>query len=320
MRALAAVVLTGLFMAPLAGSAPSAGPKPISIAWKGPEMAVTTRAGLYLVDPVSGARRLLTRKADSLEAPDWAPDGQTLAFLGRDLHLYTIRGDGSALHRLGKGLNPSWSPDGRRIAFFRNGVGLFVMNASGTGAHQIVRDRYNLTGQAAWSPNGKTLAYIACTAAYLSQPCEHLYGFDVYTIPVAGGKKHRISRKSGLPSCVQWSSRGRLSYTSLSTGQRFVVLVRGSVLKQLPLRGCAVWAPDGRHFATGNGSFGPIVVKANGGGAHQLHVLKSKTFSIAAVDWAPDSHSLGYLTEAGGGSNARLFRVDLNGLHKRLLP
>jgi Tol biopolymer transport system component len=99
------------------------------------------------------------------------------------------------------------------------------MNANGKGAHQIVRDRYTeLTGQAAWSPNGKTLAYIACTAAYLSRPCEH------------------------------------------------------------------------------------------------FHVLKSKTFSIASVDWSPDSRSLSYLTEAGGGANARLFRVGLDGRSKRLLP
>ena len=98
------------------------------------------------------------------------------------------------------------------------------------------------------------------------------------------------------------------------------MLVRGSRLKQLPVRGCAVWAPDGRHFAAGSGDFGPIVVKADGGGAHQLHVLKSKTFSIASVDWSPDSRSLAYLTEPLGRANARLFFVGLDGRHKRLLP
>jgi Tol biopolymer transport system component len=319
-RTFAAAVLAVLVVVPLAASAQTRGLRPITAAWKGPQIAVTTRAGLNLVDPLSSRRALLTRKADPFGTADWAPNGQTLVFQGRDQHLYTIQRDGSGLRRLAKGVFPRWSPNGRQIAFFRSGLGLYVMNANGTFPHLIVLDRYtDVIGPPAWSPNSQTLAYIACTAAYLSPPCEHQYGFDVYTIPLTGppAKKHRVSLKSGMPGCVQWSSRGRLSYTS---GASFVVLVRNGHPKQLKLRGCAVWAPDGSRFATGNGNFGPIVARANGTGAHQLHVLKSKTFSITSVDWSPNSRSLSYLTEAGGGANARLFRVGLDGRHKRLLP
>lgn len=318
MRTFVVVVLASLAVVPLAGSAPTAGPRPVSFAWEGPQIAVSAKTGLYLVDPRSGSRRLLTRKADPLSFFSWAPDGRTLVFGGRNFTLYTIRSDGSGLHKLGRGLFPRWSPDGRRIAYFRDTVGLYVMNANGTGAHLIARDRYTeLIGPPAWSPDGKRLAYVVCTAAYLTPPCEHQYGFDVYTIPVAGGKRHRVSRKSGLPGCVEWSSRGRLSYTS---GDGFVVLARGNRVKQLRLRGCAVWSPDGKRFATGSGDHGPIVAGANGAGQRQIRVLKTRTNTIAAVDWAPDSRTLAYLPDSGGGNNARLFRVGLDGRIKRLLP
>lgn len=72
-------------------------------------------------------RRLTPRKLDAGN-PDWAPNGKRIVFNSfyegqSESELYTIRPDGTGMHRIRKekknnyAFDPVWSPDGGRIAF-----------------------------------------------------------------------------------------------------------------------------------------------------------------------------------------------------------
>jgi Tol biopolymer transport system component len=72
-------------------------------------------------------RRLTPPKLDAGN-PDWAPNGKRIVFNSfyegqSESELYTIRPDGTGMHRLRKehkknyAFDPVWSPDGGRIAF-----------------------------------------------------------------------------------------------------------------------------------------------------------------------------------------------------------
>jgi Tol biopolymer transport system component len=272
----------------------SATPRPESIAWgHGREIAFTVaHRGIFVVDPATGAvRRLTAIGGDGADAGAWSPDGATLAF-SDGARLYTVRSDGSELRTLGRGFFPSWSRDGRRLAFFRPG-GLFISHANGTGDRFVARDRYgDGAGPAAWSPDDRRLAYVLCSAAYLTPPCEHGYGFDVYTVGADARVRRRISPKSGNPQCVDWSRTGLLAWQD---GGK-VTLAGPRRRRTLRLNGCPVWSPDGRTAALASGPFGPLLVSANSLGVRQLHVLRHRSFALGEVAWSPDGRQLAYLS------------------------
>jgi dipeptidyl aminopeptidase/acylaminoacyl peptidase len=273
-RVLFAVLALSAALAPVAVSAVGARiSRPTVIAWApGSSIAVSTTTGVF--SAASGRpARLLTTRGSGFTSLDWAPNGQTLLF-GSASNLDVIQGDGAKLRSLGAGVAGRWSPDGRRIAFYRPD-GLFVMNANGTGAHQLARDRY-ATSAPTWSPDGKRIAFVACSAAFLSRPCEHQYGFDLYSVLAAGGGKRRLTPKSGYPQCPAWSKAGYLAYTTADN--QLALLQADGHVRTFTLGGCPAWAPGGHRLAV-FGRDGPILLNADGSGRRALHVLPKPTFS-----------------------------------------
>jgi Tol biopolymer transport system component len=110
-------------------------------------------AGVALVHPDGTDRHLLTPFRLRAGSADWAPDGSRLVFESNldapHSSLYTIRPDGSGLHRLTSppgeqnDFLASYSPDGEQIVFSSDRGGdqpdIWVMNADGTSKHRLPR-------------------------------------------------------------------------------------------------------------------------------------------------------------------------------------
>lgn len=115
------------------------GTEPHGAAWSpnGRMLAVTIQntttkpvkaSSIYLISANGKTVRRLTSPTLDAGNPDWAPDGKRLVFNSfyegqSESELYTIRPDGTGMHRIRKekthnyAFDPVWSPDGGRIAF-----------------------------------------------------------------------------------------------------------------------------------------------------------------------------------------------------------
>ena len=163
----------------------------------------TIRYGRYLVHADGTGQTELPRNVPLAGA--WSPDGQRIAFAVVDRSpglrtddanagLWVMNADGSNPRRVARNAastDPAWSPDGRRIAFRRfdrlaENSDLFVVNADGSGLRRLTRhaasvaERAHLARWFAWSPDGRTIAF--------------LHNREVYIVKADGNGERRLTQ------------------------------------------------------------------------------------------------------------------------------
>ncbi|HKY55680.1 MAG TPA: hypothetical protein VJM08_15290, partial [Anaerolineales bacterium] len=122
--------------------------------------------------------RHLTAEFTNASSPDWAPDGQSIAFAADGeiflFSLYANKAFNLTQHDANE-INPKWSPDGRLIAFLSDREGLatlYVMNSDGLNVREVADLDINLYGEGpdvtqsytyTWLPDGKQILYSSTT-------------------------------------------------------------------------------------------------------------------------------------------------------------
>jgi Tol biopolymer transport system component len=172
-----------------------------------------------------GSRRRLLRR-DALDCPEslsWSPDGKSIAFIGRagatgnGAAVVVTDADGSHARVVAaasaaseEGLlgNVSWSPRGR-IAFIRwaadpdEGDSLYVAGSEGGAERLLVRAPY--IDEAAWSPDGRWLAYLTEDPASASG-----LPFSVWIVRADGSGKRLLARLNEHSNGLTWGWSPRL--------------------------------------------------------------------------------------------------------------
>jgi TolB protein len=162
----------------------------------------------------------------------WSPDGNRLSFdrmpagaVWRRSRVWTVRPNGTAARRLGRGMLARWSPDGTKLVFAaptpKSDGDLFVMNADGSGRQRLLANS-DTDQPAAWSPDGTRILFSRFSLG--------MEGADVFVMDAAGTDVRRLTRARGDDIAAAWSPDGsKILFTSDRGGlaQLYVMDVDG---------------------------------------------------------------------------------------------
>jgi Tol biopolymer transport system component len=171
-----------------------------------------------------GPEEILTSSTERAIHPNWAPDGQRLAYCTDDdlappkkndadiivLDLKTR--DRRVLISGGVNTYPVWSPDGRRIAFRRmlgeHNSEVFLADSNG-GNQRNLTAHPAFDGWPAWSPDGRYLAFASNREG----------DYQIYVMRPDGTHIHRVAATTGRATAPKWTPDGHRIYFSICRRQ-----------------------------------------------------------------------------------------------------
>ena len=173
----------------------------MSVSPSGARVALEYRGEIVTVPAEKGDPRNITATAAAHErAPEWSPDGRSLAYFSDASGEYALhiraqdgKGDPKVVPLTGSGFYDAavWSPDSRHIAFRDNGRSLYVLTLASGAISKVVTEPIYRPGAfsdttCSWSPDSKWLAYTTTSRAQIQSA--HVWSVDSKaSFPVTDG-------------------------------------------------------------------------------------------------------------------------------------
>lgn len=146
-------------------------------------------------------RRLTWSKGDD-KAPQWSPDGRSIAWVsvrGGVGNVFLMNADGSRPRALSPSdrdqAEPRWSPDGAHLAFVerREGRHTSIVVARPTGERVLETGSTSVDQSPAWSPDGRSIAFSS----------DRTGDTEIHTVTVEG-EIHRRTTRPGPDWLPRW--------------------------------------------------------------------------------------------------------------------
>jgi Tol biopolymer transport system component len=275
-------------------------------------MGTTLESTLETMSIESTDRKVVYHTIGHFEAPNWSRDGKYLLF-NSEGKLYKIPVNGGEPELLNTGFankcnnDHGISPNGSEIAISDQSKGdgksiIYILPVTGGDPKQITP--IGPSYWHGWSPDGKTLAYCA----------ERNGDFDIYTIPIDGGKETRLTTSPGLDDGPDYSPDGKYIYfNSERTGlmQIWRMNTDGSDQKQITSDENNNWfahpSPDGKWIVflsyekdvKGHPANKDVILRlmpAAGGEIKVLAKLFGGQGTINVPSWSPDSGTIAFVS------------------------
>jgi Tol biopolymer transport system component len=276
-------------------------------------------SNLEILEVETGDRRIVHQVADSLQAPNWTPDGKALIY-NRNGLLYRFGLDDNEARVLETGFATQNNND-HVLSFDGQMLGIshhpeehegrsivYALPAEGGTPRQVTP-----TGPSylhGWSPDGRYLIYTGGRDGE----------YDIYRIPVEGGEELNLTRSPGLDDGSEYSPDGEFIYfNSVRSGTMEIWRIRpdGSQPEQLTDDSFNNWfphvSPDGRSivFLSYGAEVDPSdhpfykevllrLMPTAGGEPRVIAYLYGGQGSINVPSWAPDSRQLAFVSNTDG--------------------
>ena len=215
---------------------------------EGGKIAFSLDGEIYIIDDNGKNLRRLTNHPAWDSEPAWLPDGRHIAFNSdrdKDTHIYTMDLAGKNIKRIANSNGrPAISPDGQWIAQTVAGFLLLVDIDGLKKPKEIHWGRpQGATNMAAWSPDGKRLAFTIRIPGVLN---------DIYVIDITGDNFRRLTDHPWQDLYPAWSPDGQwIAFWSNRDRDIAVYLMEanGANPKRLANGTSPAWSPDGQQIA-----------------------------------------------------------------------
>jgi Tol biopolymer transport system component len=271
---------------------------------------------LETLDVDTGKRTVLREFEDTVEAPNWTRDGRYLVY-NRNGRIYRYELITGTITEIYTGAvtdcnnDHVLSPDGASIAVSHSAIedGLSrIYTVPLAGGEPVLITPMAPSYLHGWSPDGRTLAY-----------CGERNGrYDIYTIPVWGGRERRLTDAPGLNDGPEYTPDGKyIWFNSTRTGlmQLWRMEADGSNPARMTFDESAnAWfghiSPDGEraaYIAYAKGDVEPdkhppnknvqLRLMPSGGGNYKVIAeLFGGQGTINVNSWSPDNRTIAFVS------------------------
>jgi TolB protein len=266
-----------------------------------------------LLDVDTGARRVLHHVPDSMQAPNWTPDGKRL-IVNRNGRIYTFDLAARQVADLDTGSmtrnnnDHALSFDGKWLGLSGGSPSIVWTVPAGGGAPTQITP----TGPSylhGWSPDGKLLVFTGQRGG----------DYDIYAVPSGGGAETRLTTTAGLDDGPEYTPDGKWIYfNSTRTGRMQVWRMKpdGTGQEQLTFDDFNNWfphvSPDGKRvvFISYGLEIAPddhpwykrVYLRSMpiaGGKPSVVAYVYGGQGSLNVNSWAPDSRRLAFVSNSG---------------------
>lgn len=293
---------------------------------------------LYVVNPDGSNQQQLTQDVLIEGVTTWSPDGRYIAAqaginglssvvrvtVGTDnkaSEIVQLTSDVKADSAL-----PAWSPDSKQIVFQSKREGgdfqVFVMNLDGTNKRRV-SDGNGLASQAAWSPDGKSIAYV--------QGANKDSATEIYIVPAAGGTPRAVTRMNLNLVQPMWTPDSKTIVFQQRLGDR------ASVIMSVPADGSAqprTLAEAGaiqyvRVSPTGDAlAYSRVLTESSSGGSDIYTVplsggtavpITTQTQEDYTPGWSPDGKRLTWASVPGQSGDHKIVVANADGSNVKVV-